>query len=101
ELGGGFDGLLVAITLGQCLDEHKTWVRLCFLRDGLQTQRQLARADALDDGVDAMPDTVGQQDLLPDRHPLHRRAMASLGTVQKDQPALRGPDTLTRRNENK
>jgi len=85
ELGGGLDGLLVSITLGQCLNQHKARIRLRLKRYRLNSQMQLTRTDALDHGLGAMADPVGEQNLLTDADPLDRGAMMTLRTIQDDR----------------
>jgi len=99
ELGGGLDGLLVPITLGQCLNQHKARIRLRVTRYRLHSQVQLTRPDTLDDGLGATTHTVGEQHLLTDANPLDRGGMTTLRTVQDEQRPGSGPRQPIRRYE--
>jgi len=99
ELGGGLDGLLVPITLGQGLNQHKARIRLRFKRYRLHSQMQLTRTDALDDGLGAMTAPVGEQHLLTDADPLDGGGMTTLRTVQDEHRPGSGPRQPIRRYE--
>jgi len=99
QLGGGLDGLLVPITLGQCLNQHKARIRLRLKRYRLHSQMQLTRTDALDDGLGATAHPVGEQHPLTDADPLDRCAMTTLRTAQDEHRPGSRPRQPFRRYE--
>jgi hypothetical protein len=57
---------------------------LLFIRYRLQLEPQVRDPHALNDRFGSMALPVGEQNLLANAEPLHRRAMTSLGTIQDE-----------------
>jgi hypothetical protein len=99
ELGRGLDRLVVAVVLGEGLDEDEPGPRLGHRRDLVDPQRQLVAAGRLDDPDDKRALAVGQLQPLARGRPANRHGVTRLRASKRDHSPDHGVGQPTRGGE--